>query len=61
MALNALEDPTTKYNNVKANANIYLQPLFPKTSVNLENFNKHKMAFSQKIHEERVRYDEEKI
>lgn len=38
-------------------ANIYLQPIYPKSRVSYENYQKHKMIFSQKIHEEKLAYD----
>ena len=40
-----------KINSKNLGYNVYLQPIFPKTSVNLENYTKHKLFMANKIHE----------
>ncbi len=40
-----------KINSKNLGYNVYLQPIFPKTSVNLENYTKHKLLMANKIHE----------
>lgn len=51
-AKNSHNDPSLRKNNSKnLGYNVYLQPIFPKTSVNLENYTKHKLFMANKIHE----------
>ena len=40
-----------KINSKNLGYNVYLQPIFPKTSVNLENYTKNKLFMANKIHE----------
>lgn len=40
-----------KINSKNLGYNVYLQPIFPKTSVNLENYTRQKLFMANKIHE----------
>ena len=51
-AKNSQNNPSLrKINSKNLGYNVYLQPIFPKTAVNLENYTKHKLFMANKIHE----------
>ena len=49
---NSQNDPSLRKINTKnLGYSVYLQPIFPKTSVNLENYTRNKLMMANKIHE----------
>lgn len=42
------------------NANVYLEPIYPKSRVSYQNYQRHRVLYTKKIHQEKIAYDIEK-
>ena len=57
---NLPEIPKKTKRSIQGQGNVYLLPIFPKTNINLENYNRQKLIMATKIHEQRKSYEASK-